>query len=53
MYEERHRIYNESGKLNDSDRQQLGAILMKAGYAAKIGSVKRGTGTGKTYFVEF
>jgi len=53
MQEERNRIYNESGKLNDDDRQKLGAILMKAGYAARIGSERRAKNSTRTYFVEF
>ena len=53
MQEERTRIYNESGKLNDDDRQKIGAILMKAGYAARIGCERRGKNTARIYFVEF
>jgi len=53
MQEERKRIYNESGKLNDDDRQQIGAFLLKAGYSARIGSVRRTGKTARIYFVEF
>lgn len=33
----RERIDNISGKLNDEDRSALAVLLIKAGYAVKIG----------------
>ena len=39
--------------LRYEDRQKLGAILMKAGYAARIGSERRVKNSTRTYSVEF
>lgn len=49
----RYRIKNLLRKLNDDDRNMLCCLLIKAGYAARIGS-ERPNGRGQTmYFVEF
>ena len=49
----KHKIKNLLQKLNDDDRNQLCCLLIKAGYAARIGKEQPG-GKGKTmYFVEF
>lgn len=49
----RHKIKNLLMKLNDEDRNALCCLLIKAGYAARIGK-ERYNGKGKTmYFVEF
>lgn len=50
---QRHRIRNLLQKLNDEDRNSLCCLLIKAGYAAKIGKERTG-GKGQTmYYVEF
>lgn len=50
---ERQRIYNLLGKVNDEDRNSLCCLLIKAGYAARIGK-ERPNGKGQTkYFVEY
>lgn len=50
---EKHKIRNLLQKLNDDDRNQLCCLLIKAGYAARIGKERPG-GKGKTmYFVEY
>ena len=51
--DERKRIYNLSSKLNDDDRQELAAKLIKAGYAARIGRERQGNKGAYQYFVEF
>lgn len=49
----RHKIGNLLLKLNDEDRNTLCCLLIKAGYAARIGKERSGS-KGKTiYFVEF
>lgn len=49
----RQRIYNLLGKMNDDDRQAIATLLIKAGYAVRIGKEQPG-GKGKTiYFVEY
>ena len=49
----RHKIKNLLMKLNDEDRNTLCCLLIKAGYAARIGKERPG-GKGQTmYFVEF
>ena len=49
----RHKIRNLLMKLNDEDRNTLCCLLIKAGYAARIGK-ERPDGKGKTmYFVEY
>lgn len=50
--QERNRIYNLLGKINDDDRNTLVCLLAKAGYAVRIG--KECSAKGKTqYFVEY
>lgn len=50
---QRHRIRNLLQKLNDEDRNTLCCLLIKSGYAARIGKERPG-GKGQTmYFVEF
>lgn len=50
---ERNRIKNLLKKLNDEDRNTLCCLLIKAGYAARIGK-ERPEGKGQTmYFVEY
>lgn len=49
----RQRIYNILGKINDEDRQQLCVLLIKAGYAARIGKERQGDKGAYTYFVEY
>lgn len=49
----KHKIKNLLQKLNDEDRNILCCLLIKSGYAARIGK-ERLDGKGKTmYFVEF
>ncbi|MBR1374257.1 hypothetical protein IJ556_07410 [bacterium] len=49
----RNRIKNLLKKLNDEDRNTLCCLLIKAGYAARIGK-ERPEGRGQTmYFVEY
>ena len=49
----RHKIRNLLMKLNDEDRNTLFCLLVKAGYAVRIGKEHSG-GKGKTiYFVEY
>lgn len=51
--QQRNRINNLLGKVNDEDRQQMVSLLAKAGYAVRIGKERPG-GKGQTkYFVEF
>ena len=51
--QERSRIKNLLFKLNDDDRNTLCCLLVKAGYAVKIGKERPG-GKGQTqYYVEF
>ena len=50
---ERKRVCNLSGKLNDEDRQDLAKMLIKAGYAVRIGRERQGTKGAYQYFVEF
>lgn len=50
---EKHKIKNLLQKLNDEDRNTLCCLLIKAGYAVRIGK-ERLEGKGQTmYFVEF
>ena len=54
--DDRKRIYNLSGKLNDDDRQELAVKLVKAGYAVRLGKELKGRAGSKgtyQYFVEF
>lgn len=49
----RYKIRNLLMKLNDEDRNTLCCLLIKAGYAARVGK-ERPDGRGKTmYFVEY
>lgn len=49
----RTRIKNLLMKLNDEDRNMLCCLLIKAGYAVRVGKERPG-GKGQTmYFVEF
>lgn len=49
----KYKIRNLLQKLNDEDRNALCCLLIKAGYAARVGK-ERPEGRGKTmYFVEF
>lgn len=49
----KHKIRNLLMKLNDDDRNTLCCLLIKAGYAARIGK-EQPEGRGKTmYYVEF
>ena len=51
--QQRYRIKNLLQKLNDEDRNTLCCLLIKAGYAVRIGKERPG-GKGQTmYFVEF
>ncbi|MCD7722733.1 MAG: resolvase [Clostridiales bacterium] len=51
---ERQRIYNRKNNgLNEKERLELANLLLKAGYAVKIGREKRNANsTAYTYFVE-
>lgn len=50
--QDRYRIHNLLGKINDDDRNTLVCLLAKAGYAVRIG--KECPPKGKTqYFVEY
>ena len=50
---EKHKIKNLLQKLNDEDRNTLCCLLIKAGYAARIGKERPG-GKGQTmYLVEW
>ena len=47
------KIYEQKrGKLAEKDRHELAAILVKAGYAVKIGAAKAATGNKLIYYVE-
>ncbi len=50
---ERQKISNLLNKLNDDDRTNLCCLLLKAGYAARIGKEKVGPKGKTTYFVEY
>lgn len=49
----RYRIKNLLQKLNDEDRNALCCLLIKAGYAARIGKERREGSRQTMYFVEF
>lgn len=52
MQQKRQRIYSLMGKIND-DRNSLCCLLVKAGYAVRIGKERPG-GKGQTkYYVEY
>lgn len=51
--ENRNRIYSHLNKINDEDRNTLCCLLVKAGYAVRIGKERPG-GKGQTkYYVEY
>lgn len=50
---EKYRISNLLGKINDEDRNTLGALLLKAGYCVKIGKEKVGSKNQTRYYVEY
>ncbi len=50
---DRQRIKNLLQKLNDDDRNQLCCLLIKAGYAARIGKERPDGKRQAMYFVEF
>lgn len=53
MQQKRQRIYSLMGKINDDDRNSLCCLLVKAGYAVRIGKERPG-GKGQTkYYVEY
>ena len=53
MDKPRNKIENILGKLNDEDRSKLAGLLIKAGYAVKIGKeVPEGKKTAR-YYVEY
>lgn len=53
MDKPRNKIENILGKLNDEDRSSLACLLIKAGYAVKIGKeVPEGKKAAK-YYVEY
>ena len=53
MQQKRQRIYSLMGKINDDDRNLLCCLLVKAGYAVRIGKERPG-GKGQTkYYVEY
>lgn len=49
----KHKIRNLLHKLNDDDRNQLCCLLIKAGYAARIGKEQPSGKRQTMYFVEF
>lgn len=49
----RHRIRNLLQKMNDEDRNALCCLLIKAGYAARIGKERPDGKSKAVYFVEF
>lgn len=49
----RNRIYSHLNKINDEDRNALCCLLIKAGYAAKIGKERKDNKGAYTYFVEY
>ena len=49
----RYKIKNLLKKLNDEDRNTLCCLLIKAGYAARIGKEQPGGKGQMRYFVEF
>lgn len=50
---ERQKISNLLNKLNDDDRTTLCCLLIKAGYAARIGKERQGNKGKVSYFVEY
>lgn len=53
MKTERSRIYNLLHKMNDDDRNALVVLLVKSGYAARIGKERPGGKGQVQYFVEY
>lgn len=53
MGENRNRIENILGKLNDDDRNALAVLLIKAGYAVKIGKEVPAGKKAAKYYVEY
>lgn len=51
--QKRQRISNLLNKLNDDDRNALCCLLIKAGYASKIGKEKLNGKNTQSYFVEY
>ena len=51
--EGRKRIENILGKLNDEDRAVLASLLIKAGYAVKIGKEVPEGKKASRYYVEY
>lgn len=50
----RQRIYAQKGRtLNETDRLKLCELLIKAGYAAKLGKEKRPNSNTNDHFVEY
>ena len=49
----RQRIHNLLGKVNDEDRNILVGLLAKAGYAVRIGKERPGNKGQTKYFVEY
>ena len=50
---QRYRIKNLLQKLNDEDRNSLCCLLVKAGYAVRIGKERPGVKGQTMYFVEY
>lgn len=50
---ERQKIENLLGKINDEDRMTLCGLLVKAGYAVRVGKEKQGAKGKIMYFVEY
>lgn len=49
----RHRIRNLLKKMNDEDRNNICCLLIKSGYAVRIGKERPGDKGQTMYFVEF
>lgn len=49
----KHKIRNLLQKLNDEDRNTLCCLLIKAGYAARIGKERLDSKRQTMYYVEF
>ena len=50
---DRQKIRNLLGKINDEDRMVLCGLLVKAGYAVRVGKEKQGTKGKVMYFIEY
>ncbi|MCR5791362.1 MAG: hypothetical protein K6G83_15875 [Lachnospiraceae bacterium] len=53
MKRQRFRINNLLSKLNDEDRSVLVGLLVKSGYAVRIGKERPGNKGQTKYFVEY